>query len=80
MAVEDWNEDDTLNGTLEGEDLSEGCEPQGLNDAIRKMASSIKIFFNKALRHGDNVKFTAAGAADPYSVHAENDLWIEYTP
>lgn len=80
MAVEDWNTNPALNGTLEGVDVSEGSLPRDFNDCFRKIAAAIKVFFNKAYRKDETIKWTAAGAGDPFSVHADGDIWIEYTP
>lgn len=82
MAVENWNTDQALNVTIEGEDMSEGGTlPPDMNDVVRKMCAAIRVFFNKAYRKDENIKFTTTGAADPFgATHAENDIWIEYTP
>lgn len=80
MAVEDWNTNDSLNGTLEGVDVAEGSLPKDFNDCFRKMAAAIKVFFNKAYRKNETIKWTVAGGADPFSVHTDGDIWIEYTP
>jgi hypothetical protein len=80
MAVENWNTNDTLNNTLEGVDVSEGCAPSGLNNMFRKMAAAIRVFYDKSYRKNETIKATAAGAGDPFVTHAEGDIWIEYTP
>lgn len=79
MAVENWNTNEALNNTLEGEDVSEGMLPGPLNNTIRKMAAAIRVFFNKTYRKNETVHITAVGGAAPASP-VEDDLWIEYTP
>jgi hypothetical protein len=80
MAVENWDTNEALNGTIEGENVAEGSLPGDLNDVVRKMCAAVKVFYNKAYRKNETIKATAAGAADPFSTHAEDDVWIEYTP
>lgn len=77
MPVQDWNTNDTLNITLEGVDVAEGCQPAGLNNMFRKMAAAIRVFYNKAYRIGENVTIQASGGAAPASP-SEGDLWVEY--
>lgn len=82
MAVENWNTDQSLNITIEGEDMSEGGTlPPDMNDVVRKMAAAIRTFFDKSYRKAETIRATATGAADPFGGAAtENDIWIEYTP
>lgn len=79
MAVEDWNTDPDLNGTIEGVDVSEGSLPKLFNDCFRKMAAALKVFWTNAYAKDHNVTIQATGGAAP-TTPAENDLWIEYTP
>lgn len=82
MAVEDWNTNAALNVSLEGVNVAEGSLPADFNDCFRKIAAAIKVFFNKTYRKSETIRYTAAGAADPFlpSAHTEGDIWIEYTP
>ena len=79
MAVENWNTNATMNNSLEGVDVSEGCLPKDFNDLFRKMAASIRVFYNKAYRQGENVYFITTGSPAPGGLQ-ENDIVIEYTP
>lgn len=81
MSVDNWNQDPALNNILEGFDISEGSLPHDYNDLIRKMAAEIKIFFEKTYRINETLKYTAAGAADPFAApKLDGYIWIEYTP
>jgi hypothetical protein len=80
MAVEDWNEDDDLNGTLEGVNVAEGSLPADFNDMFRKMAASIKTFFLKSYRKTESVRIQATGGSLPTTGLSENDICIEYIP
>lgn len=80
MAVDNWNTNPDLNTSIEGIDIAEGCQPAGLNDFGRKVCAAVKGFFDKAYRKNENVKFTPSGDPDPFSTHADGDIWIEYTP
>lgn len=79
MAVQNWNTDPDLNGTLEGVNVAEGSIPADFNDCFRKIAAAIRVFYNKAYQKDVNVTIQASGGATPGSPQ-ENDLWIEYTP
>lgn len=80
MAVENWDTNEALNTTLEGENAAEGSIPAGFNNLFRKMAAAIRVFYDKSYRKNETIKATAAGAADPFTAPVENDIWIEYTP
>ena len=77
MAVQDWDTDPTLNNTLEGVDVAEGCQPAGLNDMFRKMAAAIKVFYNNTYSKTNNVTIAASGGALPASPD-EGDFFLEY--
>lgn len=79
MAVQDWNTDPDLNGTLEGVNVAEGSIPADFNDCFRKIAAAIRVFYNKSYQKDVNVTIQATGGAAP-ATPVENDLWIEYTP
>jgi hypothetical protein len=79
MAVENWNTNADLNGTIEGVNVAEGSLPADFNDCFRKTSAAIRTFFDKSYRKNETIKITAAGAAAPASP-VEGDLWIEYTP
>lgn len=80
MAVQDWNTDPDLNGTLEGIDVAEGSLPKWFNDCFRRIAAAIRVFYDKSYRKAETIKWTPAGDPDPYTTHADGDIWIEYTP
>lgn len=77
MSVEQWNTNPALNGTIEGENISEGMLPAQLNDTIRKTCAAIRVFFDKSYRIGENVTIAASGGAAPASP-VEGYIWIEY--
>lgn len=77
MAVQDWNTDPNLNTTIEGEDIGEGCLPDGLNDWGRKICAAIKVFYNNTYSKTKNVTIAASGGALPGSP-AEGDFFLEY--
>jgi hypothetical protein len=79
MAVDDWNTNEALNGTIEGQDVAEGSLPKYLNDVVRRMCASLKTFRNSSYCKDKNVTIQATGGSAPASP-ADNDLWIEYTP
>lgn len=80
MAVQDWDTNPDNNGTLEGVNVAEGSLPRDFNDCFRKIAAAIRVFFDKSYRKNETIKFTAAGAANPFTAPTEGDIWIEYTP
>lgn len=77
MAVDDWNTNPDFNNTIEGEDISEGCLPEGLNDWGRKICAAIKVFRNSAYCKDKNVTTAASGGALP-GAPAEGDWFLEY--
>lgn len=79
MAVENWNTNHVMNNSLEGIDVSEGSLPKDLNDVIRRIAASVRIFYDKAYRKNENVRIIASGDPIPGGL-AENDIVIEYIP
>lgn len=44
MAVTDWSTTPASNTTISGIDISEGCPPAGLNNAVRQMMADVKSF------------------------------------
>lgn len=46
MAISDYSTTPASNGTIGGINVSEGCAPGNLNDAIRQMAADLKTFWN----------------------------------
>lgn len=80
MAVQDWDDDHTLNTSLEGIDCGEGTMlPPSINDLFRKMAAAIRTYYDKSYRKGETIKNQAVGGALPVTAE-ENDILIEYTP
>lgn len=79
MAVQDWNTNEALNGTIEGENIAEGSLPGPLNNWGRKICAAIKVFYSKAYQKDVNVTIQPSGGAAPATPQV-GDLWIEYTP
>lgn len=79
MAVDNWDTNEALNGTIEGQDVSEGSLPKYLNDVIRRMAAAIRVFRNNSYCKDKNVFITVDTASAPTAL-ADNDLWIGYAP
>jgi hypothetical protein len=78
MAIQDWNTNDALNTTLEGIPTGEGAMTiPNINNLFRKMAATIKDFWSRAYRRGENVTIQATGGAAP-ATPADGDLFIEY--
>lgn len=46
MSVNDWSTTPNDNTDINGIDISEGCSPGGLNDAIRNVMADAKVRFN----------------------------------
>lgn len=46
MAVSDWSTTPVNNVTIDGADISEGCSPAGLNNALRAVMSEAKAKFD----------------------------------
>ena len=46
MAVADWSVTPASNLSISGIDISEGCAPGNINDAIRTMMADVKTFSN----------------------------------
>lgn len=44
MAISDYNTDASLNVTIGGADLEEGCNPAGINNAIRQVMADLALF------------------------------------
>lgn len=80
MAVENWDTNPDLNTSIEGIDVSEGSLPKDFNDCFRKMASAIRVFFDKSYRKAESVRIQATGGSLPTTGLSENDICIEYIP
>jgi hypothetical protein len=79
INIDSWNTNETLNGTLEGQDVSEGSLPGPLNNVIRRMAAAIRAFRDQAYCKDKHVTIQASGGAAP-AAPVDGDLWLEYTP
>jgi len=77
MAVDNWNTDEALNTTIEGEDASEGCLPGGLNNILRKMAAALRVWRNSSYCIDKNVTAQPSGGAAPTAPQVGH-LWIEW--
>lgn len=82
MAVQDWDTNEALNGTIEGENIAEGSLPPDLNDVLRKICAAIKtMYFSVYGSHvnggGRRITIQASGGAAPSSP-VDGDIWIEY--
>ena len=53
MAVSDYDTNPNNNSTISGTDVSEGCNPAGINNAIRQLMADTKTFYDDAVLDGD---------------------------
>lgn len=46
MAVSDWSTTPDANTSIDGVNIAEGCPPANINNAIRRVMSSVRVMYN----------------------------------
>lgn len=77
MAVGDWYTTASLNVTIDGINIGEGCIPANLNDMGRAIMANVKVMYNSSLILGYNLFIEEEGTALP-STPPDNTLVFFY--